>query len=172
MPGVPRPASGYSPIMAVLTANRPGGVIALVGGVLTGLAYLVLPVATVPLIGSITAPSLAGQAPDTPSLGLLPLVPVASVVTIAVGLWLALAAPKGRARVVGAGGVLVCAVLTVLAYLLPYVQVNNAINESGAASLGISATTFTGSGFWLALIGALLAAIGAGLELNAAARRA
>jgi hypothetical protein len=98
--------------MALLTANRPGGVIALVGGVLTGLAYLLLPVANVPLIGSITAPSLAGQASDTPSLGLLPLVPVASVVTIAVGLWLALAAPKGRARVVGAVGVLVCAALT------------------------------------------------------------
>jgi hypothetical protein len=147
------------------SGKRPGGVIAIVGGVLAGLAYLVLPVATVPLLGSITAPSLAGEVGAGGSLALLPLVPVAAAATIGIGLWLWLGSPGSRARTVGASGILLCSVLTALAYLIPLNSLDNEITSAGADIFGISATTFTGTGFWFTLLGAVLAAVGAAVEL-------
>ncbi|MDT7749664.1 MAG: hypothetical protein QOD96_3326, partial [Pseudonocardiales bacterium] len=112
------------------SGKRPGGVIAIVGGVLAGLAYLVLPVATVPLLGSITAPSLAGEVGAGGSLALLPLVPVAAAATIGIGLWLWLGSPGTRARTVGASGILLCSVLTALAYLIPLNSLDNEITSA------------------------------------------
>jgi hypothetical protein len=145
---------------------RPGGVIAVVGGALTALAYLVMPLATVPLLGSVTAPNLAGAPGDDGSLALLPLVPIAAAVIIGIGLWLLLGRPGTRARTVGAVGILACAVLVALAYLIPLNSLNNEITSVGADIFGISATTFTGTGFWFTLIGALVAAVGAAVELS------
>ncbi|WP_028933911.1 hypothetical protein [Pseudonocardia spinosispora] len=146
----------------VVSANRRlGGGLTAGGGVLVGVAYLLLPVASIPLIGSLTAPSLAGELPDAGSLTLLRLVPLTSVVMLGVGLWLVLARTGAGAAKVASAVVVVCAVLTALAYLMPYGELSREISGSGAEELGISATTFTGSGFWCALLGAVVAAAGA-----------
>ena len=101
---------------------------------MTGLAYLLMPVATIPLVGSFAAPSLLTQLPEVSSLTWLRLEPVAAAATI------------------GAGG--------------------NQITNSGISELGISAATFTGAGFWLALIGAIAAFLGAAVELDTSRKQA
>jgi len=151
--------------------RRPGDVVAAIGGVLTLFAYLVLPVATIPLIGSVSAPALADEVSDAGSLALLRIVPVTAVVTIAIGVWLWFGKAALRARAIGAIVILVCAVLTALAYLIPYARLQGAITDIGANSLGISATTFTGIGFWCGLLGAVVSAIGAAVQLSGRVRR-
>jgi hypothetical protein len=161
----PEGATGHA------VTRRPGDVVAAIGGLLTLLAYLVLPVATIPLLGSVSAPDLTEGTSDAGSLALLRIVPIAAVVTIAIGLWLWLGKAARRARAVGAIVILVCAVLTALAYLIPYARLQGAISDIGASSLGISATTFTGIGFWCGLLGAVVSGIGAAVQLSGRARR-
>lgn len=166
-------ASGGSDTAPIVrNVKRTGGVIAVVGGLLAALAYWVMPVATIPLVGSVTAPALIEEASDAASLGLLRIVPVTVILTILLGFWLLLARPSGRFRPVAAVVVLLCSLLTVVAYLIPLGRIDNAITSSGAAELGIRATTFTGAGFWLAIIGAVVAAIGAIVELSSLRARA
>lgn len=148
------------------TAGRvTGGVIGLVGGVVSGLVYLVLPAATIPLVGSLRAPDLAGAAPTATSFSLLPVVPVAAVVAALVGLWLIVGKPAGRSQRIGAAVLIGCAAIIAVAYLLPFSRVQDELTGSGVSSYGITATTFTGSGFWLALIGAVVIAAGGIIEL-------
>jgi hypothetical protein len=143
----------------------------LIGGLFTALAYWILPVATVPLVGSLTAPSLIGQIDDPGSFGLLHLVPVTSLITILLAVWLLVGRLAGRARQLVSAAVLLCAVLSAAAYLIPLSTVDNAITSSGASELGIRATTFTGIGFWLAVVGAVISAVGAVIELSGLQRR-
>lgn len=153
-------------------SRMPGQVVSLVGAVLVILAYYALPVVIVPFVGSITAPTLAGLAPEAHSLALMPLVPIAAIVGIGVSVWmLAKAAP--RTRRIGAIVLIVVAALTALAYLVPLVRLQGELSESGVSSeLGVSATTFTGIGFWAGLIGAILVGVGGILELTTARSRA
>jgi hypothetical protein len=144
--------------------RRTGAGIILAGGILTALAYWVLPVATVPLIGSVSAPTLTDQASSTTSFWLLRTVPLAVVLTIAAGGAL-LARPGGRASLIAAVLALLCAGLTALAYLVPLAKVDDALDSVGANTLGIEATNLTGVGFWVALMGAGATALGAITEL-------
>lgn len=143
-----------------------GGVLGLVGGAVNGLVYLILPAATIPLVGSLRAPELAGAAPTATSLSLLPIVPVAAVLGIGLGIWLIMGKPTGRSQRIGAFGLIGCAALVAVAYLLPFARVQDELSGSGVSSYGITATTFTGSGFWLALIGAVVIAAGGIVELT------
>jgi hypothetical protein len=145
-------------------ARRTGGGIILAGGVLIALAYWVLPVATLPLIGSVSAPTLSAQASSTASFGLLRLVPLTVLVAIAAGVWL-LARPTGRAAAIATVVALGCAGVTALAYLVPLAKVDDALDSVGADTLGIEATNLTGLGFWVALIGVAVTALGAITEL-------
>lgn len=150
--------------------SRTSGGIVLTGGVLTALAYWLLPVATIPLVGSVAAPSLLEATADSGSFGLLRLVPITVLLTIVAGVWLLVGA-GGRARMIASLGVLLCAVLTLLAYLVPLGRVDQALDSAGADELGIHATNLTGAGFWLALIGAVVAGVGAIVELAATRTR-
>ena len=150
--------------------SRVSGGIVLAGGVLSALAYWLLPVATVPLVGSVTAPGLTGQTSGSDTFGLLRLVPWTVALTILAGAWL-LARSTGRGRLIAALGSLLCAVLTVIAYLAPLGKVDQALDSVGADSLGIQATSPTGAGFWVALIGAVVAGVGAVVELATARSR-
>lgn len=154
---------------AVRRVSRTSGLIVLAGGVLIALAYWLLPLATVPLVGSVSAPTLLEEVSGT-SFGLLRLVPLTALLTIVAGVWL-LARPAGRGRHVAELGALGCAVVTMLAYLIPLGRVDEALDSVGADSLGIGATTLTGAGFWLALIGAVVAAVGAAVPLASARAR-
>ena len=149
----------------------PGGVIGLIGGAMTGLAYLALPTATVPFIGSLRAPELAGAVPGVTSLAFLPIVPVLALVNIGLGLWLILGKPSGRSQRIAAIGLIGSAALIGFAYLLPFARLQNELTGSGVSSYGITATTFTGGGFWLAVIGAVVTAAGAAVELSGARTR-
>lgn len=144
----------------------PGGVIALCGGLINGLTYLLLPVATIPLVGSLAAPDLAGAAPEAPSLALLHIVPVAVLVAIGISLWLLIGKPAGRAQRVGGAALIGCAAVIAIAYLWPFARLQDELSGSGVASLGITATTFTGIGFWLAVIAAIVTATGGIVELT------
>ncbi|MBV9314614.1 MAG: hypothetical protein JO100_13005 [Pseudonocardia sp.] len=149
----------------VVRIKRVGGIVVLLGGVLTAVAYWALPLADIPLVGSLTAPAVIKHASNSGSLGLLRLVPITAVLTILLGVWLVLRRPTGRSRQVGSALILVCSVLGVLAYLIPLRALNKAITSSGVSFLGIHATTFTGTGFWLALIGVIISAVGVAIEL-------
>jgi hypothetical protein len=151
--------------------KRTASVVALAGGLLTALAYWLLPVATVPLVGSLTAPSLVGQIADPGSIGLLYLAPVTSLITILLAVWGLVGHLAGRARQLVSAVILLCAVLSAAAYLIPLGTVDNAITSSGASELGIRATTFTGIGFWLAVVGAVVCGVGAIIELSGIQRR-
>jgi hypothetical protein len=147
-------------------SKTSGGVLAIAGGLINVLTYLWLPVGTIPLVGSLSAPDLASAAPEAHSLGLLQIVPVAALVTVGVGLWLVMGRPRGRARGTGAVALLVCAAVTAVAYLWPFARLQDELGESGVSSLGITAATFTGIGFWLAVIAAIVTAAGGLMELN------
>jgi hypothetical protein len=138
----------------------------LIGGIVNCLVYLLLPAATIPLVGSLRAPELAGAAPTATSLSLLPVVPVAAVLGAAVGLGLIIGKPSGRTQRIGGAALIGCAALIALAYLLPFSRVQDELSGSGVSSYGITATTFTGSGFWLALIAAVVTAAGGIVELT------
>jgi hypothetical protein len=163
--------SGEPAEAPIARTKRTAAVIALLGGLLTALAYWTLPVATIPLVGSLTAPSLTGQVSDSGSLGLLGLVPVTSLLTILLAGWLLVGGLVSRTGQLAAVAILVCAVLTAAAYLVPLGTVDNVITSSGADSLGIRATTFTGVGFWLGVIGAVVSGIGAIIALSSLHRR-
>jgi hypothetical protein len=135
-------------------SNALGSLIATAGGILTELAYLTMPVATLPLIGSITA-----------GLALLHVVPIAAAGIIGLGLWLRLGNPSRTVAMMASIGILVCSMLIAVAYLVPYNSLNSDLEGSWASALGISATSFTGGGFWIALIGTIIASIGAIIEL-------
>jgi hypothetical protein len=88
------------------------------------------------------------------------------VLTVLAGAWLLLRGQRAVALLA-----LVCAVLTTLAYLVPLTQVDQALDDAGADSLGIQATTLTGAGFWLGLIGAIVAGVGALMRLVTARKK-
>jgi hypothetical protein len=145
-----------------------GGVIAIVGGLISGLTYILLPVATIPLVGSLRAPDLASAAPEAPSLALLQIVPVAALISLGLGLWLVIGKPGGSAQRVMAVVLLVCAAANAIAYLWPFSRLQDELNGSGVSSYGITATTFTGIGFWLGVIAAIIIAAGGVMELTGA----
>jgi hypothetical protein len=160
---------GAEPV--VRKVKRTGGLVIAVGGLLTALAYWVLPMASVPLVGSLTATTLIEEASGSGPFGLLRFVPATAIVTVLIGLWLLLGTPSGTPPWVGAIVVLLCSALTALAYLVPLGRVDNELISSGVSDLGLRATNLTGAGFWLALAGAFVAAIGAAVQLTAVRRR-
>lgn len=147
-------------------ARLAGAALALVGALLVLLAYYALPVITIPLIGSLTAPTLGGLAPEASSLILVPLVPIVAVLAAAVAVWL-LATTKPAARRIGAGVLVVAAAFVILAYAVPLLRLQSDLDSAGLTTeLGLSAATFTGIGFWAGLFGAALTAVGGLLEFG------
>jgi hypothetical protein len=144
-----------------------GAVVSLTGGGLVLLAYFVLPVVSVPFVGSVTAPALAQLTPEATSLILLPAVPVAAIAAVLLSGWILWLRPPERRRRIGAIALIVAAAVTALAYLVPLLRLQSELGDSGlSSSLGVYATTFTGVGFWAGLVGAIMVGIGGVLEFN------
>jgi hypothetical protein len=152
------PASAWSSTDATLrvTAGHGGALATAVGGAVTLLAFLTMPLISVPFIGSVTG---AGLASLDGSVALLWLVPLASVAVAGIGAWQRFsttAAPKQRA--LGSVWSLVLAGLVILFYIIALVSMQSQVGSTG----------FTGAGFWFALLGMAVAAVGATIELKAA----
>jgi len=148
-----------------MPARTLGAAVSLVGAALVVLAYYALPVVTLPFVGSLTAPTFAGLAPDARSLILVPLVPIAAAVAVGVSVWMLVKAAAAGRRI-GVGVLVLVSALTGLAYLIPMLRLQGELAGAGlTAELGVSAVTFTGIGFWAGLVGALLVGIGGILEL-------
>jgi len=142
------------------TAIRVGGAVAL-------LSFVALPMASVPFLGSITGAGLASHASEVGALGWLWLVLIGSLAVTGLGAWQRFAAnlvPAVRRR--AAIATLLCACLIVLIYLIVFAALQNAISSNGGSGIGISASDLLGAGFWFALLGALVAAVGAVLQLR------
>lgn len=148
----------------------PLGAITVVGAVLTALAYVFAPVASVPLIGSMTAPALTSELTSPTSLIPLKFEPIAVLIMIVGAFWLLLDRRGASRRTGVAVTVLVASGYTVLAYLVPYAVLDSQLEDVGVTSVGISAATLTGAGFWLVLVGAVLTATGVALGLLGARR--
>jgi hypothetical protein len=131
----------------------------LIGGAVAFLSFLALPMASLPLLGSITGAGLASHASDEAELGWLWLVLLASLAMIALGAWQCFGSTgtsviRRRTSIAA----LVCACVIVLVYLI-------ALSSSGGSTLGISASDLLGAGFGFVLIGAVGAGVGAVVQL-------
>ncbi len=145
-----------------------GGVVGLVGGLLIGLAYLGFPAGMSPGGGPLTASQLGDlvMMVGTPSLALLSVVPFLAAVIVSIGGWLMLVKPADSVGRMGGIALLGCAGLAAVTYVLPLVQVVEAMGMPLSLS-------FTASGFWLTMLGLMLTAGGGWLQLSGSrARRA
>lgn len=137
-------------------------------GALTLLAFFAIPLVTVPILGGITGVQAAAAGPQmgAGAFALLWLVPLASAGVCGIGVWSRFGAsivpPARRTATIA---VAVLAGLVVLIYLIMLGYLQNALSDSGAGHFGVSATSFTGVGFWFALLAMLGAAGAAVVEL-------
>ena len=145
-------------------APMHGGRAGLLGGLIIGLAYLVLPAGKIPGGDALTASHLGDTTGLTgsSSLTLLSVVPFLAAVIVGIGGWLSVAKPADSAGRVGGLALLGCAALAALIYVLPLVQVLTAMG----LPLGISSIGFTGSGFWVTLLGIIVTAGGGWLQFS------
>jgi len=162
-PGYPAGAVGHPAAGHPAPGLRPraAAIVAMLGGGIALLAFVAMPMASVPILGSITGVRLAGFASEEGSLVLLWLVPLAAAAVVGLGGWLQFtraAGPAARRR--GSMIVLVLAGLTTLVHIVALLVV-----EGELSGVGLSATSLTGVGFWIALLGMMAAGIAAVADL-------
>lgn len=162
-PGYPAGAVGHPAAGHPAPGLRPRApaIVAMLGGGIALLAFVAMPMASVPILGSITGVRLAGFASEEGSLVLLWLVPLAAAAVVGLGGWLQFtraAGPAARRR----GSMIVL----VLAGLITFVHIVALLVVEGELSgVGLSATSLTGVGFWIALLGMMAAGIAAVADL-------
>lgn len=152
-------------------AARTGPIIVLVSGLVLLLAFLAMPVVALGPF-SFSAAQLAGQVDQEATLGVLWLVLVAALGIAGVGAW-QLFAPSATpgARRAGSLAGLGLSILAVIVYIAMYAIVADKIGS--ARQFGLSASSVFGAGYWVALLAAIAAGVGAVLALTStnAARR-
>lgn len=153
--------------MTARWAERGGAIACIAGGLLTLLAFLVMPLATVPFLGSMTAAETAAFSTEFGVLGLLYLVPLFAAAVVGTAGWQVFDPGSQSRRRAGSITVLLLAGLVVLDYLV----VIGAL-QAQASEFGGSAPSLTGAGFWFALIGMFVAGIGAPLDERSTQRAA
>lgn len=147
--------------------SKLGPIVVAVSGVVLLLAFVAMPLVGVgPL--SLTAVDVAGFVSQEPTLGLLWLVLVAALGLVAIGAWLAFGTATSGARRGGAVGALVLAGLAVIVYVLVYALAADAIGGGGSRRGGPSAASLFGAGYWIALLAAIAAAVGAVIAMTTA----
>jgi len=135
-------------------------------GLLTLLAFFAMPLASLPVVGSVTGANVAALASKVGSLALLWLVPICAVVITGTGVWQSLPAthPPTQRRIATVMA-LVAAGAAVLVYLAVLVGAQNQLAHTSASRLGISALSLAGAGFWIGLLALAAAGIAALLDL-------
>lgn len=135
-------------------------VVAGCGALVTIFAFFVMPMATVPLLGSLTGVGLAGYASEIESLALLWLVPLAAAAVAGISGWRLTAAGSGSdttrtASITSCG----LAAIACIVYLTALGRLQSTLVESGGSSIGIEPSSIIGAGFWFGLLGALVALV-------------
>lgn len=155
------------PMLTGQRAGHGGAVTAGIGGLLTLLAFLAIPIATAGIFGSITGSGLAGFASEFGPLGLLWLVPVAAAAVVLIAAWLVFGTlSTTQARKTGSIVVMALAGLAIVDYIVVLGAIESETSRSGRSGFGVSAANFIGAGFWFALIGMAVALIGARVEMQ------
>lgn len=141
-------------------------------GTLTLLTFLALPVLTVPVVGSFTAPNLASLGNSVGLGGILIIawmVPVAGLALIGAGFaaWKSTAEPALAAAAVA----LIMATIALWIYAMGGTALQAVLsNIPGAAVFGVTASSTLSAGFWLILL-TLAAGMGAAIvQLEACSR--
>lgn len=155
-----------APTSAGRWVGHGGAITSGVGGLVTLLAFVALPLATVPFLGSITGANAAGFASQFGALGLLWLVPLLAVAVVGIAGWQIFGTAGGQVRA-GSITIMVLAALVVLVYLIVLGAV-----QAETSKLGVSAPSFFGVGFWFAALAIVAAGIGGAVEMAAASRSA
>lgn len=173
-PKPPEPATSPSPGLPMPTArpreggSRPTAVYVLTGaGLAALLAFFAMPLAYAPLVGSLTGAQVASLSSQVGALGLLWIVPLSAVAVAGIGAWMSLAPmiPPAQRRA-GLISVVIAAGVSILIYVIAFVGVQSQLAETGAARRGISATSLTGIGFWLAVLCMIVAVVAAAREMS------
>lgn len=137
-----------------------GGLLSLAGGLLAGIAFLALPYISLGFLGNYTALQAVQigselHVSDTGFLWLELLVALV-VVILAILAW----KPSIRAQRLALTNSILASITIVLFFIMYTVQSQQTI-------LGIPLTTFYASGFWLYIVGIILALIGSIIQYNA-----
>jgi hypothetical protein len=160
----PSLARGVGPVP--VWTGHSGAITSGIGGLVTLMAFLAMPMATFPLVGSMTGPTVAGYSAQLGALGCLWLVPLAAAAVTGIAAWQVIGTSLTmQARRIGSIALMVLAGLVVVDYIVVLTAVQYEIDSVGSRA-SVSATAFTGAGFWIALIGMAASLIGAGLEIR------
>jgi hypothetical protein len=127
------------------------------------LAFLVLPMATVPFVGSISASGVAGESSLFGPLGLLWLIPVEALAIIGLATLQFLNPSTREARRARSLGTILVAGAMWATYIGVLASLQSQINE---LSEKLSITAFLGYGLWFALVAAAVAAVGGLIEMT------
>jgi hypothetical protein len=143
-------------------AGHSGAVTSAAAGAVVLLAFLVLPMATVPVLGSISASGLAGESSLFGPLGLLWLVPVEALAIIGLAALQVLSSPTRQACRARSLGIIVVAGGVWATYCGVLVSLQSRITQ---LSERLSISTFFGYGLWFAIVAAAVAAVGGVIEM-------
>ena len=138
------------------TSSEIGRVVAisaLIGGAFALLAFFVLPMTSMGLIGSTTGAAVAGHASGDVGLMLLWLAPLAGATIGSLGAWLQFgtaATPIGRRK--ASVAILVSAMVVAGVYLVLLVRIETLLGQAGSLLGGLHAMDLLGAGFWLVLL--------------------
>lgn len=139
------------------------------GGLLVLVAFLVMPLATAPFLGSITGAELAGLTSEQRWLGAIWLVPLAAFAVVAVAIRQLLLGGAASGRRHRASAILSVSSMILLTYLAACVLVENEIGGSAAGASNV--VGMAGAGFWVAIVGASAGVIGGALGADVAGSR-
>ena len=131
------------------------------------LAFLAMPIATIPILGSITGSGLAGQAsqPRAGALFLLWIIPLAALLVAGLGVWQRWGADDDPGmRRLASIWVVVLSVVAIIVYIVGAARLQALLSESGASRFGVTASGIIGAGFWIGLLGMIVTA-GAGVVM-------
>lgn len=163
-PAGPVRGGAPGPVPGNRFTGHGGAITAGAGGLIMLLAFLALPLATVPFLGSLTAADAAGLASQLGVLGLLWFVPLLAAAVVGIACWLLFGEPGDNRRTASISA-MVMAGLVVLVYLVVLGSV-----QAEASGRGGSVPSFFGAGFWIAVLAAVAAGIGAAVEMAASRR--
>jgi hypothetical protein len=144
-------------------ARRIAAILALVGGLLTVVAFLFLALVSFQGLVSVTGAQAAAEVSSDFRVALLWLIPVGAAVAAAIGGWLLWTTPHPRIDRTGFTVVLVAAAVVALLYIGGFVYLHSQLSGLGASAFDVA-----GIGFWLGLLGVVIAIVGAIIGLATA----
>jgi hypothetical protein len=129
-----------------------------------------MPLISVPILGSATGAGVAQLSSEIGTLALLWLVPLVGLAVTGIGARHSLIADvPAEQRRVGSIVVVAAAALVLLIYLVALAALESEVSQSPMARAGVSATSFTGAGFWIAMLAMIAAGGAAFVDLRTAA---